>query len=137
MKRTVNTNVGFKFPFGFSEGKTQTSGGTAYETPTNDELDVAARGGVQQIVLTERGERVMLCNLGVGLGRFLFHPLSTQMTGLVLSETREQLGLWCSRAAVTMRGVKMSPGEGSLVVFGSLRHNSASSDGEFEVGVQA
>lgn len=137
MKRVVNTNVGFRFPFGFSDGRTKVAGGRAYETPTNDDLDISARGGVQQITLTERGERVMLCNLGAGLGRFLFHPLSSQLVGLVANEVREQLGLWCPRAVVTLNGVKMSPGDGALVVFGSLRHNSASSDGEFEIGVQA
>jgi len=44
------------------------------------------RNNIQQLLLTEKGERVMLPNFGVSLRRFLFQPLDRQLFDVIQGE---------------------------------------------------
>lgn len=136
-RRVTNRNVGVGFPFGFAGGKTVRAGGDAYIVPDNGEVDFAIQGGAKQIVLAERGERVMMVNLGGGLGRYLFHPLSSLLGGLLALELQEQVALWCPRATVRVQDVIIDSAIGSVVVRGFIRHNSGDVESAFQVGVSA
>lgn len=124
-----NPNVGFGFPFRFTEdGKTSTVGGRFDEAPTVGDLDAAVQAGIQQILVTEKAERVMLCQFGVGAGRFLFSPLSHMLGGFIAEETREQLEWFCQRATPSQVRAQVVPGTGTLLIDMAVKHKQFSDD---------
>jgi len=122
--RTINSNVGFGFPFGFAAGRVRTHGGSAHERPTIQDMDDAVSSGVRQISLTERGERVMQPNIGVGAARYLFSPMGSRLTGILVVELRNQVELYCPRCRLDVQAAKVDSAQGRVEVHAHLIHNS-------------
>jgi len=74
---TVDSIIGLGFPF------KRTTGGYAYKQHNLDTL----LAGLKQILLTERGERVMQPEFGISLRRYLFDPITSH----VIKEIRESI----------------------------------------------
>lgn len=73
----VNKVYGFQFPI----GKTTTNG----FLPKIAGLELV-KNNIQQLLLTERGQRVMLPNFGCNLKRYLFEPLDEQTFNSIKTE---------------------------------------------------
>lgn len=127
---TINRDVGFAFPFRFDQGGTATVGGLRREQ-TNEDRDAAVRAGAEQILLTDRGERVMLGGLGAGLQRWLFQPVPGTEP-FITQDAITAVETWCKRARVTSAQHSVDVLKGSVEVLLSIRH----SDGDAETAVR-
>lgn len=130
----MNKDVGFAYPFRFDGGRVATVGGINKTDPTNDDRDAAVRAGVTQVLLTERGERVMFGDFGAGLSRWLFSPIPGFMS-LIPMEVRRSVEAWCPRAVVSnasLSGVE----NGEVVVAVVVRHNDADSESIIRVAAR-
>ena len=96
----------------------------------------AVRMGAEQVLLTERGERVMLCGLGAGLGRFVFQPIQG-LESFIPSEVRAAVRAWCPRAVVGQVAYAADPVAGVVAVGLTLRHNDAEQESLLQVAVRS
>ena len=97
-----NAGIGWAYPFHFDDGGgVARVGGEPDTLPTRAEERAAVSDGVQQIVLTRRGERVMVAQFGLGLHALLFSPLQAQATGFISAGIVEQLGWWEPRVELS------------------------------------
>ena len=132
----MNRDVGFAFPFNFSDGRTATVGGQGLASPTNDDRDAAVRAGVTQILLTEKMGRVMFGDLGAGLGRYLFDPIPG-FSSLIPMEVRRAVGDWCPRAVVSDVKQQLFPADGRIVVALVVRHDDADAESVIRVATRS
>ena len=65
-----NTSYGMSFPIG------KVKGANHYDKETGLEL---IKNNIEQLILTEKGERVMLPQFGMSLKRFLFQPITEEL----------------------------------------------------------
>lgn len=109
------------FGLGFPLGKNSNSGGF-FKKETGVPL---IKSAVKQLLLTERGERVMLPNFGCNLRKFLFQPLTED----VFNDIREEIetsfnnyiiGANLVKLAVFPTGVAGPSGGNSLKVILSI-----------------
>lgn len=131
----MNDDVGFAYPFRFASGRVVRSGGPVV-SPTNDDRDAAVRTGVMQVLQTEKFERVMFCDLGAGLSRWLFDPISG-VASLIPIEVRRAVSDWCPRAFVSDVRVNMDPSAGQVVVMLVVRHNDSDSESLVRVSARS
>ena len=131
----MNRDVGLSYPFRFSSGRTTTVGGTASQQ-TNTDRDEAVQQSVMQVLQTNRGDRVMLCNFGTGLDRFLFQPIPG-LDSLIPLEVRQSVQDFCPRAIV--RGVRSFayPESGIVDVVVVVRHNDSENDSVVRTAVRS
>lgn len=132
----LNPNVGWRFPFRFQEGRVARGGGVADQLPTATELDDATIGGVQQVVLTGRGERPMLGQFGVGADRYLFMPVESLAMGLVSDQVREQLKWWCSRVTLQQVMPQLNPRGGEVTFYINLTYKNEPGNGVLKFTVR-
>ena len=85
--RDKNVFVGIDLPFRKSEG------GEGYFASTSTTLK-AVKNDVRLLLLTEKGERIFQPNLGVGLRRFLFEPITGETTLAIQNEIVETFNFW-------------------------------------------
>jgi len=77
------------------------------EASTQTTLE-AVKVNVQNILNTERGERVFQPNLGCRLKRFLFEPFSEEMVAQIQDVIIESLNYWLPFVLIRYIDVKMS-----------------------------
>tara|TARA_Y100000296_G_scaffold72363_1_gene88672 strand:- start:686 stop:1132 length:447 start_codon:yes stop_codon:yes gene_type:complete len=99
-KRTKTYGVGF--PFG-----SQRSGGYFHK-----DADIqASKANIRQLLLTERGERIMLPNYGVSLKKYLFEPLDEATFEDIKSEVVTSLSRYAR--GVQLLRIRVTPFEES------------------------
>ncbi|OHD27330.1 MAG: hypothetical protein A2Y38_04890 [Spirochaetes bacterium GWB1_59_5] len=123
-----NLNVGISFPFRFSEGRVVMVGGEAGRVPMNQDLDDAARESARQILLTGKGERVMLGQFGVGAERYLFSPASRLMASFIERDITEQMEFWSGRAQLAEVIAAPEPALKEIAVYLRMVHNNRSGE---------
>jgi phage baseplate assembly protein W len=112
---------GFEFPAGANPN-------SYFRKKTGIEL---IKGAVKQLLLTERGERVMLPNYGCNLKKYLFQPLDETTfeeikNDIVLSFNKYIVGAKLAKVAVFPTGDFGPMGGNSLQVVLSLKLDSDS-----------
>ena len=79
--------IGINLPFKKSEG----SEGYFLSTTTTIE---AVKNNVKLLLSTDKGERIFQPNLGVGLRRFLFEPITGETTLAIQNEIVDTFNFW-------------------------------------------
>ena len=79
--------IGINLPFKKSEG----SEGYFLSTTTTIE---AVKNNVKLLLSTDKGERIFQPNLGIGLRRFLFEPITGETTLAIQNEIIETFNFW-------------------------------------------
>ena len=79
--------IGINLPFKKSEG----SEGYFLSTTTTIE---AVKNNVKLLLSTDKGERIFQPNLGIGLRRFLFEPITGETTTNIQNEIVETFNFW-------------------------------------------
>ena len=79
--------IGINLPFKKSEG----SEGYFLSTTTTIE---AVKNNVRLLLSTDKGERIFQPNLGIGLRRFLFEPITGETTIAIQNEIIETFNFW-------------------------------------------
>lgn len=121
----MNRDRGFHFPFRFERGRVLDVGGG--DPQTNDDKDKAVRVCAEHILLTEKEERVMYCQVGAGLGRFLFDVIPG-VDAFIPLEVRNAINSSCPRATVGQMQTAVDPSVGVVAVFCVVRHNDSANE---------
>lgn len=130
----MNRDVGFGFPFAFHRGRVRVVGGTQ-TAQTNEDRDESVRVGVEQVLLTNKGERVMLGDFGSGLDRFLFNPIPG-VEAFITSEVRTSVQTWSPRAVINEVAKAVDPVQGIVAVSLVVRHNDSDQESVVNVAVR-
>ena len=85
--RNDDVFIGINLPFKKSEG----SEGYFLSTTTTIE---AVKNNVKLLLSTDKGERIFQPNLGIGLRRFLFEPITGETTIAIQNEIIETFNFW-------------------------------------------
>ena len=85
--RDNNVFIGINLPFKKSEG----SEGYFLSTTTTIE---AVKNNVRLLLSTDKGERIFQPNLGIGLRRFLFEPITGETTLAIQNEIIDTFNFW-------------------------------------------
>lgn len=85
--RDNNVFIGINLPFKKSEG----SEGYFLSTTTTIE---AVKNNVRLLLSTDKGERIFQPNLGIGLRRFLFEPITGETTLAIQNEIVDTFNFW-------------------------------------------
>ena len=103
-KRKSDKSYGFKFPFSNLE-----DGGFLNKS---SDLEVI-KSGLRQLLLTTRGERVMVPNFGTNLKNYLMEPLDQATLSQIRREILESFSKYARN--VTVNKIQVFPGEGSTL----------------------
>ena len=99
--RDEDVFIGFKLPVEF---------GSSMDTSTTTTME-AVTHNLKNLILTERGERVMQPNLGVNLKKYLFEPFNEDtISGIKLSIT-DTLAYWMPFVQINKINVEMDDNE--------------------------
>ena len=79
--------IGINLPFKKSEGS------EGYFLSTTTTID-AVKNNVKLLLSTDKGERIFQPNLGVGLRRFLFEPITGETTLAIQNEIIDTFNFW-------------------------------------------
>ena len=90
--------IGINLPFKKSEG----SEGYFLSTTTTIE---AVKNNVKLLLSTDKGERIFQPNLGIGLRRFLFEPITGETTLAIQNEIIETFNFWLP--FITIKDIKV------------------------------
>ena len=124
MPDRVNQNVGWRFPFSFSEhGRVRSVGGQANTAPTVEEVKEALRVDAEHLLTTGRTERVMNPNFGVNAKLYLFMPLTSAEPALLKHEVVEQFDLWVGRVEVLAVAAEVDPAQPGVSIRVRTRSN--------------
>ena len=85
--RDNNVFIGINLPFKKSEGS------EGYFLSTTTTID-AVKNNVKLLLSTDKGERIFQPNLGIGLRRFLFEPITGETTIAIQNEIIETFNFW-------------------------------------------
>ena len=85
--RDNNVFIGINLPFKKSEGS------EGYFLSTTTTID-AVKNNVKLLLSTDKGERIFQPNLGIGLRRFLFEPITGETTLAIQNEIVETFNFW-------------------------------------------
>ena len=98
------------------------------------------RQSIRIILLTERGERVMLPEFGAGLRRYLFEPNTVTTRRLIEEEIRNALERWEPRIRLESVSVDADPGDAHAAI-ATLRYelvaNSANEEMQLRLQLNA
>ncbi len=90
--------IGINLPFKKSEG----SEGYFLSTTTTIE---AVKNNVKLLLSTDKGERIFQPNLGIGLRRFLFEPITGETTLAIQNEIVDTFNFWLP--FITIRDIQV------------------------------
>ena len=90
--------IGINLPFKKSEGS------EGYFLSTTTTID-AVKNNVKLLLSTDKGERIFQPNLGVGLRRFLFEPITGETTLAIQNEIVETFNFWLP--FITIKDIKV------------------------------
>ena len=79
--------IGINLPFKKSEGS------EGYFLSTTTTID-AVKNNVKLLLSTDKGERIFQPNLGIGLRRFLFEPITGETTLAIQNEIVDTFNFW-------------------------------------------
>ena len=79
--------IGINLPFKKSEGS------DGYFLSTTTTID-AVKNNVKLLLSTDKGERIFQPNLGIGLRRFLFEPITGETTLAIQNEIVDTFNFW-------------------------------------------
>ena len=79
--------IGINLPFKKSEGS------EGYFLSTTTTID-AVKNNVKLLLSTDKGERIFQPNLGIGLRRFLFEPITGETTLAIQNEIIDTFNFW-------------------------------------------
>jgi len=112
-----NQNVGWRFPFGFSQnGGVARVGGRSTQAPSAEEMREALRVNAQHLLLTGKRERVMNPNFGIDARIYVFMPMTSKEPGLLKTDVEEQFQLWVDRVDLEFTAVRLESAEGRLTM---------------------
>tara|TARA_Y100000310_G_C20340360_1_gene649505 strand:+ start:246 stop:689 length:444 start_codon:yes stop_codon:yes gene_type:complete len=132
--RDTNVFVGIDYPFNRSEGPE----GWFKSTPTTIE---AVKNNIRLLLSTEKNERLMQPNLGLGLRRFLFEQFNNETVLAVQNEIADTVGLWLP--FVEIRDIEVTMNEGGPVgnntmtinvLFNIIRNSNTVESVQIEIG---
>mgnify|MGYP001602340645 CR=1 FL=1 len=130
----LNSNVGWAFPIRCNaNGRVATVGGRANETPTVGDVDLAVRTGAYLVLSSDKGERVMLHQFGVGAHRYLFKPLTHLMGGFLENDMREQLSWFATRSRVGHISALIDSKSAEIFMTVQLTHSTFSGESVLKV----
>ena len=90
--------IGINLPFKKSEGS------EGYFLSTTTTID-AVKNNVKLLLSTDKGERIFQPNLGIGLRRFLFEPITGETTLAIQNEIVETFNFWLP--FITIKDIKV------------------------------
>ncbi len=90
--------IGINLPFKKSEGS------EGYFLSTTTTID-AVKNNVKLLLSTDKGERIFQPNLGVGLRRFLFEPITGETTLAIQNEIVDTFNFWLP--FITIRDIQV------------------------------
>ena len=90
--------IGINLPFKKSEGS------EGYFLSTTTTID-AVKNNVRLLLSTDKGERIFQPNLGIGLRRFLFEPITGETTLAIQNEIVETFNFWLP--FITIKDIKV------------------------------
>lgn len=99
-KRNLNKSYGFKYPLG--------NGTDGKFLKKSSDLDLI-KGQLKQLLLTNRGERVMLPNFGTNLRQYLMEPLDQATLSQIKREIMESMRRYAPNVAVSK--LQVIPGD--------------------------
>ena len=85
--RNNDVFIGINLPFKKSEGS------EGYFLSTTTTID-AVKNNVKLLLSTDKGERIFQPNLGIGLRRFLFEPITGETTLAIQNEIIDTFNFW-------------------------------------------
>ena len=108
VKSRVKKVLGLNYPMGAVAGNT-VIGTQVSKNKTSNYLNAHSsleliRNNLRQLLLTEKGERVMVPDYGLSLRKFLFEPLDETVVRLIRDHILEGLNKW----AVNIRVINLS-----------------------------
>ena len=98
--------IGINLPFKKSEG----SEGYFLSTTTTIE---AVKNNVKLLLSTDKGERIFQPNLGIGLRRFLFEPITGETTLAIQNEIIDTFNFWLPFITVKYIQVETTSADGT------------------------
>lgn len=104
LKRNLNKKYGFKYPMGDIDS------GTFLKK--SSDLDLI-KGQLKQLLLTNRGERVMLPGYGTNLRRFLMEPLDQATFSQIRREISESFRRYAPNVSISK--IQIIPGTTSTL----------------------
>ena len=99
--RDENIFIGIDLPFRKSEGR------DGWFTSTTTTIE-AVKNNIRNLLLTERGERVMQPRLGVKLRKYLFEPFTTDVKIAIQNQVVDTFAYWLPYVTVKKIDVDMS-----------------------------
>ena len=90
--------IGINLPFKKSEGS------EGYFLSTTTTID-AVKNNVKLLLSTDKGERIFQPNLGIGLRRFLFEPITGETTLAIQNEIIDTFNFWLP--FITIKDIKV------------------------------
>ena len=90
--------IGINLPFKKSEGS------EGYFLSTTTTID-AVKNNVKLLLSTDKGERIFQPNLGIGLRRFLFEPITGETTLAIQNEIVDTFNFWLP--FITIKDIKV------------------------------
>ena len=104
--RNDDVFIGINLPFKKSEG----SEGYFLSTTTTIE---AVKNNVKLLLSTDKGERIFQPNLGVGLRRFLFEPITGETTLAIQNEIVDTFNFWLPFVSIKDIKVETTSADGT------------------------
>ena len=104
--RNDDVFIGINLPFKKSEG----SEGYFLSTTTTIE---AVKNNVKLLLSTDKGERIFQPNLGIGLRRFLFEPITGETTLAIQNEIVDTFNFWLPFVSIKDIKVETTSADGT------------------------
>jgi|10_taG_2_1085330.scaffolds.fasta_scaffold68419_2 hypothetical protein len=130
--RDSNVFVGIDYPFHKADGA------PGWFASVQTTL-LAVKNNLRMLLQTERGERLMQPDLGLGLKQFLFQPLTEDLKANVASEIQQMIDVWLP--FVEIRELHVNSGSGNQsnsllikVIFNITRDPNTLESVEVEIG---
>ena len=129
-----NIFIGIDLPFRRSNGK------EGYFASTTTTIE-AVKNNIRLLLSTEKNERLMQPNLGLGLRRFLFEQFNNETVLAVQNEIADTVGLWLP--FVEIRDIEVTMNEGGPVgnntmtinvLFNIIRNSNTVESVQIEIG---
>ena len=98
--------IGINLPFKKSEG------GEGYFLSTTTTIE-AVKNNVKLLLSTDKGERIFQPNLGIGLRRFLFEPITGETTLAIQNEIVDTFNFWLPFVSIKDIKVETTSADGT------------------------
>ena len=98
--------IGINLPFKKSEGS------EGYFLSTTTTID-AVKNNVKLLLSTDKGERIFQPNLGIGLRRFLFEPITGETTLAIQNEIVDTFNFWLPFVSIKDIKVETTSADGT------------------------